>query len=181
MLNGLCPDYLSSLVPRTVGNNTAYSLRNASDYKCIRSNTQLCYNSFLPSVVRDWNELPHTTRNATSISAFKRSLNSTSISVPRFFLAGKRIGQIYHFRLRIDCSSLNHHLFLKKHHCPLCICGRAETTKHYLFDYNRFNNLRQEMMQSISQLWEPTLNALLYGVTDLSDETNRQIFIIIRE
>ena len=60
-------------------------------------------------------------------------------------------------------------------------CGRPETTKHYLFDCNRYNNLRQEMMQSISQLCEPTLNALLYGVTDLSDETNRQLFIIIQE
>ena len=37
------------------------------------------------------------------------------------------------------------------------------------------------MMQSISQLCEPTLNALLYGVTDLSDETNRQLFIILQE
>ena len=37
------------------------------------------------------------------------------------------------------------------------------------------------MMQSISQLCEPTLNALLYGVTDRSDETNRQLFIIIQQ
>ena len=36
-------------------------------------------------------------------------------------------------------------------------------------------------MQSISQLCEATLIALLYGVTDLSDETNRQRFIIIQE
>ena len=180
MINGLCPDYLSSLVPPTVGNNTAYGLRNASDYKYIRSNTQLYYNSFLPSVVRDWNELPHTTRNAPSISAFKRSLNSTLFSVPRFYLGGKRIGQIYHSRLRLDCNSLNHHLFSKNIIVsPLCICGRPETTKHYLFDCNGFNKLRQEMMQSISQLCEPTLNALLYRVTDLSNETNRQLFIII--
>ena len=182
MINGLCPDYLSSLVPPTVGNNTAYSLRNASDYKYIRSNTQSYYNSFLPSVVRDWNELPHTTRNAPSISAFKRSLNSTLIGVPLVYLDGKRIGQIYHSQLRMDCSSLNHHRFPKNIiDSPLCICGRPETTKHYLLDCNRYNNLRQEMMQSISQLCEPTLNALLYGVTDLSDETNRQLFIIIQE
>ena len=114
MINGLCPDYLSSLVPPTVGNNTAYSLRNTSDYKYIRSNTQLYHNSFLPSVVRDWNEQPHTTRNLPSISSFKRSLNSTLIGVPLFYLDGKRIGQIYHSRLRMDCSSLNHHLFSKK-------------------------------------------------------------------
>ena len=182
MINGLCPDYLSSLVPPTVGNSTAYRLRNASDYKYIRSNTQLYYNSFLPSVVRDWNELPHTTRNAPSISSFKRSLNSTPIGVPLFYLDGKRIGQIYHSRLRMECSFLNHHLFSKNIiDSPLCICGRPETTKHYLFECNRFNNLRQEMMQSISQLCEPTLNALVYEVTDLSDETNRQLFIIIQE
>ena len=90
--------------PPTVGNNTAYSLRNASDYKFMRSNTQLYYNSYLPSVVRDWNELPNTTRNASSISAFKRSLNSTLIGVPLSYLDGKR---------RMDCSSLNHNLFSK--------------------------------------------------------------------
>ena len=45
MINGLCANYLSSLVHPTVGHNTAYSLRNASDYKYIRSNTQLYYNS----------------------------------------------------------------------------------------------------------------------------------------
>ena len=178
MINGLCPDYLSSLVLLTVGNSTAYSLRNASDYKCIRSNTQLYYNFFLPSVVTDWNELPHITRNAPSISAFWRSLNSTIISVP----LGKRIGQIYHSRFRMDCSSLNHHLFSKNIiDSPLCFCGRPVTTKHYLFDCNRFDNLCQEMMQSISQLCEPTLNTLSYGVTNLSDETNRQLFIIIQE
>ena len=139
------------LSPPTVGDNTAYSLHNASDYKYIRSNTQLYYNSFLPSVVRDWNELPHTTRIAPSISSFKRSLNSTLIGVPLFYLDGKRIGQIYHSRLRMDCSSLNHHLFSKNIiDSPLCICGRPASTKHYLFECYRFNNLRQEMMQSIS-------------------------------
>ena len=56
-----------------------------------------------------------------------------------------------------------------------------QSTKHHLFDCNRFNKLRQEVMQSISLLCEPTLNALFYGVTHLSDETNRQLFIIIQE
>ena len=114
MINGLW--LLVFTYPPTVGNSTAYSLRSASDYKYLRSNTQLYYNSFLPSVVRDWNELPNTTRNAPSISAFKRSLNSTLIGVSLFYLDGKRIGQIYHSRLRMDFSSLNHHLFSKKRH-----------------------------------------------------------------
>ena len=116
--------------------------------------------------------------NAPSINAFKRSLNSTLIGVPLLYVEGKRRGQIYHSPLRIFITTS-----LKKNiiDSPLCICGRPETTKHYLFDCNRFNNLREEMMQSISQLCEPTLNALLYGVTDLYGETNRQLLIIIQE
>ena len=47
MINGQCPDYPVFTVPPTVGNKTAYSLRNASDYKHIRLNTQLYYNSLL--------------------------------------------------------------------------------------------------------------------------------------
>ena len=112
-------DYVLTIVfncSPSVGNNTAYNLRNASGYKYIRSNTQLYYNSFLPSAVRDWNELPHTTRNAPSIRAFKRSLNSILIGSPPFYMDGKRIGQIYHARLKMNCSSLNHHLFSKIHH-----------------------------------------------------------------
>ena len=72
------------IVPTKVGNNTAYNLRNASHYKYIRSNTQLYYNFFLPSVIRGWNELPHTTKNAARISTFKRSLNATLFGVPLF-------------------------------------------------------------------------------------------------
>ena len=80
---------------------------------CLHDTPKLYYNFFLPSVVRDWNELPHTTRNAPSICAFKSSLNSTLIGVPLFYLDGKRIGQIYHARLGMDCSSLNHNIFKK--------------------------------------------------------------------
>ena len=60
LINGLCPEYLSSLLHPTVRNNTAYTLRIAIDYKYIRSSTQLYYN-FLPSVARIWNEFTHST------------------------------------------------------------------------------------------------------------------------
>ena len=64
MINGLCPDYLCSLVHllfELIQHITSVM------HLIIRSNNQLYYNSFLPSVVRDWNELPHTTRDATSV------------------------------------------------------------------------------------------------------------------
>ena len=118
-----------------------YNLRNASNYKTIRSNTHLYYNSFLPSVVCDCNELPQDTKYATSICAFKPRLNSTMIDVHLFYRNGKHFGQIYHARLRTDSSSLNHQLYSKTiMDIPLCNCGRIETTKHYLFECNRLGN-----------------------------------------
>ena len=59
MQNGLTPNYLCSLVPATVGSASSYPLRNALNLQSIHAKSQLYYNSFLPSVVRDWNDLPY--------------------------------------------------------------------------------------------------------------------------
>ena len=71
MQNNLSPDYLSSLVPSFVGNFSSYLLRNATDLKIFYVRSQLYYNSFFPSTIRDWNNLPIETRNLTSIASFK--------------------------------------------------------------------------------------------------------------
>ena len=52
MRNNLCPEYLSSLVPTNVGSTVGYSLRNANDIRTVNANTQLYFNSLLPSVIR---------------------------------------------------------------------------------------------------------------------------------
>ena len=57
MKHGLSPNYLSSLVPDNVGNNSLYNLRNAQNLNTVHANSQLYYKFFLPSVTRDWNEL----------------------------------------------------------------------------------------------------------------------------
>ena len=113
MQPGLCPKYLSSLVPHSVGNNTDYSLRNANDIQTVQTNTLLYYNSFLPSAVRIWNDLPDEIQNSNTIASFKRGLSVNRHSHPAYYNAGKRLGQIYHSRLRTKCSSLNEHLYSK--------------------------------------------------------------------
>ena len=70
MKNNLTPTYLFSLVPETfVG--TIYNLRDAQNVRPILTRTQLYYRSFLPSSIRDWNELPVEVRNSTSLASFK--------------------------------------------------------------------------------------------------------------
>ena len=74
MQNNLCPVSLSSLVPRTVESSVSYNLRNAGDIQTVNTNTQLYYTSFLPSVIRKWNDIPEEIQNANSKAAFKYNL-----------------------------------------------------------------------------------------------------------
>ena len=181
MNNGLCPSYLTSLVPPTVGNNTIYSLRNATNIQTIHARSQLYYNSFLPSVIRDWNTLPMDTRNANSLNSFKYKLNTDIKLPPVYFNDGTRHGQIYHSRLRTGCSSLNSHLYAKHLiDSPLCICGEVEDTNHYLLQCDRYADLRRDMLNTITTFCPPTFNTLIWGNSELSLESNKEIFLSVQ-
>ena len=89
--------------------------------------------------------------------------------------------QIHHSRLRTNCSSLTSHLFSKNIiDSPLCICGAIEDTRHYLFECTRYLDLRQELINAVSAICEPTLNVLLYGNTELSYKQNKEIFLSVQ-
>ena len=181
MNNGLCPNYLTSLIPQTVGNNTTYSLRNASNIQTIHAKSQLYYNSFLPSVIRDWNELPMDTRNASSLNSFKHKLNTNIKVPPVYFNDGIRLGQIYHSRLRTDCSSLNSHLYAKHlTDSPLCDCGEIEDSNHYLLKCNRYADFRRDMLNTVSTLCPPIINTLLWGNSELPRESNTELFLTVQ-
>ena len=73
MKNGLCPDYLTSLVvPDTAGSASPYPLRNSADLPATYTNSRLYSTSFLPSVVVDWNKLSEQTRNCPRLNIFKK-------------------------------------------------------------------------------------------------------------
>ena len=182
MQNDLSPDYLSVLVPPTVGSTSTYQLRNAPNVQLIHANTQLYYNSFLPSAVREWNGLPQDVRDLNSFGAFKRKLNADNTKPHSYFSSGSRLGQIYHARLRTHCSSLNEHLFTKSIvDSPLCVCGEVENTHHYLFDCIRYDHLRRELLNTVSHYCEPTVNTILFGNPALTSTLNQNIFIAVQD
>ena len=111
MQNGLTPDFLSSLVPPTVGSTTTYNLRNFSNLQTVHASSQLYYKTFLPSVTRSWNELSEDKRNSTSVAVFNSKILCNVRSPPSFFFDGKRTEQIHHARLRLNCSSSRQHVF----------------------------------------------------------------------
>ena len=96
MINGLSPQYLLDLVPATIDSSSNYNLRNSNNIHLVNARTALYYNSFLPSVVRDWNNIPDDRRNVDSVIAFKNVLSRDKPIVPKHYLFGNRKEQILH-------------------------------------------------------------------------------------
>ena len=66
--------YFSSfilLIPQQVNDISRYNLRNSNNIQTIRAKTNQYNNSFLLSVVRDWNTLPAETKQLNTLSSFK--------------------------------------------------------------------------------------------------------------
>ncbi len=168
MINKLVPPFLSNLVPPRVGERSNYPLRNSNDFPIPRSRTRIFSNSFLPSTLRAWNNLDTNAKNASSLSTFKSAIRGIPTAIPKYYYAGTRFGQILHARLRLECSSLNDHLFRKNIvHSPLCSnCGSVETTEHFLLRCPRYSNLRDNILSELPP--NLTEHHLLFGILDES-------------
>ena len=70
MYKDLTPSYLSSLVQQSINNLSQYSLRNADNLQTIHARTDLYFQSFLPSVVRKWNDLSDEAKRSSSVTSF---------------------------------------------------------------------------------------------------------------
>lgn len=182
MKHNLVPSYISSLVPQDVGQSTRYNLRNSDNLLTIPARTTLYSNSFLPSVLREWNSLPSEARTIHTLDSFKTFLNTNKIKIGKLFYYGKRRSQILHTRLRTKCSSLNHHLFLKNIvESPLCRCGSIEDNFHFFFQCHFYDQLRITLLNKLSPICDINLNTLLLGDTNKDFATNTVIFFAVHE
>ena len=93
--NPSLPEFIG---PPRVGDMSSYSLRNSDQYQTIDTKSQLYYNSFLPSAVREWNALDSESQSCSSVPLFKRSISNRQV-VPNYYFTGSRIEQILHARL----------------------------------------------------------------------------------
>ena len=105
MKNNLCPNYLSSLIPPNIGSSVRYNLCNVSDTRTVHANTQLYYNSILPSAIREWNDRPRDIQDSSTVASFKTRLNSNIALPPPYYSTGNRLDQNHHTRLRLHCNS----------------------------------------------------------------------------
>ncbi|MCG8113681.1 MAG: reverse transcriptase domain-containing protein [Candidatus Thiodiazotropha taylori] len=182
MNHSLAPEYLSSLIPQQVSNISRYNLRNSGNIQTIRAKTSQYHNSFLPSVLRDWNNLPPEAKQKSSLDSFKHFLKKDKKRVPEQYYFGNRKAQILHTRLRTGCSSLNLDLFIKNiTDSPLCICGSIEDAQHFFFHCRLYLRHRDALLNFIRIHQTPTLDIILHGDTSLSLETNQRIFAYVHK
>ena len=108
-------------MPPLVQDTTSYNLRNSDNIQNYRARSNLFLNSFFPSTIRAWNDLPNDTKNASSVASFKHRLNRNLKPPPKYYNVGSRKGQILQARLRLEYSSLNSDLY-RKHIVPSPSC-----------------------------------------------------------
>ena len=119
--------------------------------------------------------LPELSRTSPHHNKHHKSYyKSKCIKKPIYYYSETRIGQIRHMRLRTECSSINHHLFLKNiADSPNCSChqGVPETNSQYLFYCHRFNDSRNRynILNQLIFLW--TWQLTIYFLDHLTSQT----------
>ena len=159
---------------KNVGSTTVgYSLRNANDIRTVNANAQLYFNSFIPSVIRELNELPRHVQDSPTLLTFKNHLNSDISSSPSYYYTGNRPSQTYHIRVRTHCSALYQHLFSKSIiPSSLCDCGGVENVRHFLLECAVYQDIHRDMLVVISPICTPDLNTLVYGNPEAANDDN---------
>ena len=159
MINNLTPIYLSSLIPAQVSSASRYNLRNAHNYQTIRARTNQYRDSFLPSTLHLWYNLPLEARQSKYSKLFQALSKKDTLPIPRYYYHGNRKPRILHSRLQTGCSALNLDLFTKNiTDSPLCSCGSIENSQHYFFHCKNYQVIRHELLNSISLIQNPSLH-----------------------
>ncbi len=180
MVNGLCPEYLTSLIPPERGHLVTYNIRNADLLTPLPCRTQLYYKSFLPATTRLWNGLDPDIRGAPTLASFQTRLRLRNFpkQPPKWFEFGSRKTNIIHAKLRNSVSDLNAHLF-KFNLVPnqQCMCGETvESTSHYFLHCKRYTAERLSLFQELLPLCHViTLKLLLFGDENLNHAENTRV------
>ena len=160
------PDYMTDILPSTVGECTNMNLRNKNNISGIFARTEKFKNSFYPRSIAEYNELPLKIKSATSISDFKNKLKSSNCKPKIWYSHGERKISIVQARLRMECSSLKDHL------CKLsiiqeatCSCGfKSESVHHYFLTCPLYMTERVELQENLRQInFKITIDNILFG------------------
>ena len=178
VVNGLVPNYLSDLLPETVGDRTLYNLRNKDNLQSIPARTTAFYKTLIPSAVRSWNLLDLDLKGIQDHKTFKNEYFKSRPKPNSLYFYGERKIAIIHARMRMKCSTLNAHLF--ENHVaedPSCSCGHPyEDVLHYFFVCPNYSNYRYALHETVSTFATFNISTILHGRSNLPLQMNQLIF-----
>lgn len=186
IINGLSPQYLYELLEPYRPPVHTYNLRTSyAQFKIPQIRTTSYMDSFFPSTVKQWLDLPDHIRNASSISTFKSILTSYFCRKSNeLFNFGTRKYHILHCQLRNNANMLmadmyNHGL------SETAMCGNCansvEDVYHYFFKCHKYESCRITLFQAIKNIiissnQQLLLELMLHGSPNHGHNINVQIF-----
>ena len=184
--NNIVPDYISDIVPPLVGEVTKYPLRNRHNIASMYTRTEISRKSCIPSSVSGWNNLNNNIRESDSYVSFRSTFKNEVLGnaqVPSYFMKGQRRLSVLHARLRNNCSDLKSDLFQNHLTDSLsCSCGNVnENAIHYFFECENYSNPRLVMFRSTRKFHPLSLNTVLFGKSNLSDDDNFLLFQAVQQ
>ena len=182
---GQAPSYLSDILPPSRGNLTSRMLRGSQNITGIRARTEQYKCSLFPKSIDDYNNLDISIRSLNT-SQFAKKVKGSNSKRPKWFDIGNRKLSIIHSKLRMECSSLNAHLFkLNIIDNQLCSCGLCpENNFHFFFECRLYEVYRITMLNKLQALnlnKRIDLNFVLFGDINSSFTSNKNIVLIIQE
>ena len=170
------PLYLYEQIPKDTTDHS-YNLRreHLPNFRC---RTTKLKNSFLPSSIDSWNNLPTDHKSIKSYPEFKKTVFSKTNRNKELYYFGNRKQNIIHSQLRLNCSNLNDDLFgLHVTESWKCFCcDKRENAYHFFMECPLYQTERAELFRIVKNLCDPNLNTFLYGNTNLDLATNKSIF-----
>ena len=124
-------------------------------------------------------------KESKSLASFKnaRSYHYNPIKVPKYYYnVGCRRAEVLYARLRMRCSTLKQHLFLRNiepdPYCSNCNSNQVESIDHYFLKCSKYRDPRSDLFNSLNtDVQVPiTSQLLLYGNELESYEYNCHIF-----
>ena len=192
--NNNAPGYLSNLIPPIIQSTTVYQLRNGKDIIIPFCRHSITNDSYIPSTIRQWNNLDLFIRNVGSMPHFKSELkkltNSNSVNIPKYYSHGPRKLNIVPTQFRCSATFLNYDLFkVNIISNPSCSCGAIrEDAYHYFFECPLYNGIRNDPLNCLD--WLPNdchlnLNLLIVGNSTFTNLQNelvlKKVFDYIRK
>ena len=152
------PMYIKAIVPSTRETSMSRILRNSNSQTITHPITRTTNysQSFIPSTIRTWNDLPAEVRLSNSFKIFKKNIEDMigPENPSSFNSYGSKQGNTLHTRLRLQASSLNAHKFsFGQANSAQCLRGhRKEDNTHYFLHCSIHTRHREELFHSLTTL-----------------------------